>query len=185
MFALPGILALIAFIYLRPHEVFSFLGRVPCIPILFAVTLLGLVLDLRLRLSRPRLAPHALLAVALYLWALVATTLGASASVSQVAAALIVSPALYFLVAHGAQSFRALERVCSLIVAVVLALSLMGLVQAQAPLQCIRVEPEEYTSDMAGVPEGRPCVEPNECAQGGEPGFEYTSTFAWAPPAAP
>jgi len=173
MFALPGILALIAFIYLRPHEVFSFLGRVPCIPILFAVTLLGLVLDLRLRLSHLRAAPHALLAVAFYLWALVATTLGASASVSQVAAALIVSPALYFLVAHGVQSFRALERVCSLIVAVVLALSLMGLVQAQAPLQCIRVEPEESTSDMAGVPEGRPCVEPNECDQGGEPGFEY------------
>jgi hypothetical protein len=64
MFALPGILALIAFIYLRPHEVFSFLGRVPCIPILFAVTLLGLVLDLRLRLSHLRPAPHALLAVA-------------------------------------------------------------------------------------------------------------------------
>jgi hypothetical protein len=173
MFALPGILTLIAFVYLRPHEVFPFLGRVPCIPILFAVTLLGLVLDLRLRLARLRPAPHALLAVTLYLWALVATTLGAAASVGQVAAALIVSPALYFLVAHSAQTFRALESVSWLIVAVVLALSIMGLVQAQAPLQCIRVEPGPAADEMAGVPEDRPCTGPNECAQGGEPGFEY------------
>ena len=173
MFALPGILTLIAFVYLRPHEVFPFLGRVPCIPILFAVTLLGLVLDLRLRLARLRPAPHALLAVTLYLWALVATTLGAAASVGQVAAALIVSPALYFLVAHSAQPFRALESVSWLIVAVVLALSIMGLVQAQAPLQCIRVEPGPAADEMAGVPEDRPCTGPNECAQGGEPGFEY------------
>jgi len=173
MFALPGIITLVAFVYLRPHEVFSFLGRVPCIPILFAVTLLGLVLDVRLHLLRLRPAPHAGLAVALYLWALVATTLGAASSVSHVAAALIVSPALYFLVAHAAQSFRALESVCLVIVAVVLVLSVAGLVQAQAPLQCIRVEPGEAAFEMAGVPEGRPCVGPNECDRDGEPGFEY------------
>jgi len=173
MFSLPGILTLIVFVYLRPHEVFSFLGRVPCIPILFAITLLGLVLDVRLRLLRLRPAPHALLAVALYLWALVATTLGAAASVSHVAAALIVSPALYFLVAHTAQSFRALESVCLVIVVVILGLSILGLLQALAPLQCIRVEPGAAASEMAGVPEGRPCEEANECDRGGEPGFEY------------
>jgi hypothetical protein len=173
MFSLPGVLTLIAFVYLRPHEVVPFLRSVPCIPLLFAISLLGLVLDLRLRLARLRPAPHALLAVTLYLWALVATTLGAAASVGQVAAALIVSPALYFLVAHSAQTFRALESVSWLIVAVVLALSIMGLVQAQAPLQCIRVEPGPAADEMAGVPEDRPCTGPNECAQGGEPGFEY------------
>jgi hypothetical protein len=173
MFSLPGVLTLIAFVYLRPHEVVPFLRSVPCIPLLFAISLLGLVLDLRLRLARLRPAPHALLAVTLYLWALVATTLGAAASVGQVAAALIVSPALYFLVAHSAQTFRALESVSWLIVAVVLALSIMGLVQAQAPLQCIRVEPGPAAGEMAGVPEGRPCTGPNECDQGGEPGFEY------------
>jgi len=173
MFALPGILTLIAFVTLRPHEVFPFLGRVPCIPILFAVTLLGLVLDVRLRLVRLRLAPHAVLAVGLYLWALIATTLGAAASVGYVAAALSVPLALYLLVAHTAQSFRAFEAVCSVVVAVILALSVMGLVQARAPLQCIRVEPGAAAFEMAGVPEGRPCIDANECDRGGEPGFEY------------
>ena len=65
MFALPGILALIVFLYLRPHEVFPFLHAVPCIPILCAVGLLGLLLDWRLRLARPWPAPHAVLAIAL------------------------------------------------------------------------------------------------------------------------
>jgi O-antigen ligase len=173
MFSLPGVLTLIAFVYLRPHEVVPFLRSVPCIPILFAVSLLGLVLDLRLRLVRPWPAPHAALVIVFYLWALVATTLGASVSVSYVAGLLIVAPALYFLVAQSAQSFRALESVCLAIVAIVLALSVMGLVQAQAPRQCIRVEPGAAAAEMAGVPEGRPCTEHNACAAGGEPGFEY------------
>jgi len=173
MFSLPGVLTLIAFVYLRPHEVVPFLRSVPCIPFLFAVSLLGLVLDLRLRLVRPWPAPHAALAIALYLWAVVATALGASASVTHVAVTLIVSPALYFLVAQSAQSFRALESVCLVLVAIALLLSVMGLVQAQAPLQCIRVEPGAGTGEMAGVPEGRPCEGPNQCDEGGEPGFEY------------
>jgi len=173
MFSLPGVLTLVAFIYLRPHEVFPFLRSVPCIPILFAASLLGLVLDLRLRLVCARPAPHAALAIGLYLWTLVATTLGSSASVGRMAAALIVSPALYFLVAQGAQSFRALESVCLAIVAIVLALSVMGLVQAHAPRHCIRVEPGELTNEMIGVAEGRPCSGPDQCDQGGEPGFEY------------
>ena len=178
MFSLPGVLTLIAFVYLRPHEVVPFLRSVPCIPLLFAISLLGLVLDLRLRLVRPWPAPHAALAIAIFLWALVATTLGATVSVSQVAAALIVSPALYFLVAQSAQSFRALESVCLVIVAIVLVLSVMGLVQAQAPLQCIRVEPGAAAAEMAGVPEGRSCAVANDCDEGGEPGCEYVSEKA-------
>ena len=173
MFALPGILTLIVFLYLRPHEVFPFLHAVPCIPILFAVSLLGLLIDWRVRLARPWLAPHAVLAIAMYLWALIATALGASASVSHVAGAFIVPPALYFLVAHSAQSFRALESVCLLIVAVVLTLSVMGLVQAQNSLQCIRVEPGPAAGEMLGAPDGRPCVGAKECGPGGEPGYEY------------
>jgi hypothetical protein len=173
MFALPGILALIVFLYLRPHEVFPFLHAVPCIPILCAVGLLGLLLDWRLHLARPWPAPHAVLAIGLYLWALIATALGASASVGHVAGVFIVSPALYFLVAHSAQSFRALESVCVLIVAVVIALSVMGLVQAQGALQCIRVEPGPAAGEMLGVPDGRPCDGAKECGPGGEPGYEY------------
>jgi hypothetical protein len=173
MFALPGILTLIAFIYLRPHEVFPFLHSIPCIPILFAISLLGLVLDLRLRLARPWLAPHAAPAVAFSLWALVATALGSSASISQTAASLLVPVALLLLVAHAVQGFRALESVAWLLVAIVLALSLMGVLQAQAATQCIRVEPGASLGEMAGVPENRPCAEARQCDQGGEPGYEY------------
>ncbi|MGC9982316.1 MAG: O-antigen ligase family protein [Polyangia bacterium] len=173
MFSLPGILTLIAFVYLRPHEVFPFLSTVPCIPILVAISLLGLVLDLRLRFVRPWLAPHAALAMALYLWALVATTLGSSASVTHVAVVLIVSPALYMLVAQSAQSFRALENVCRAIVTITLVLSVVGVVQAQAPLQCIRIEPGTTLGETTGVPEDRPCAGPDQCEEGGEPGFEY------------
>jgi hypothetical protein len=173
MFALPGTLTLVAFVYLRPHEIFPFLRGVPCIPILFAVALLGLLLDLRLRLSRPWLAPHTFLAIALVLWAVVATALGASASISRTAASLSVPLAIFLLVSHAAQGFRALEAVSLVLVGIALSLSLMGVVQAQAPQQCIRVEPGATTGEMNGVPEDRLCNGPNQCDQGGEPGYAY------------
>ena len=47
------------------------------------------------------------------------------------------------------------------------------MVQAQAPLQCIRVEPGTTSGEAGGVPEYRPCTGPDQCEQGGEPGFEY------------
>ncbi len=173
MFALPGTLALVAFIYLRPHEIFPFLHAVPCIPVLFAIALLGLIVDLRLRLYRPWLAPHAFLAVTLVLWALAATALGASVSLSRTAASLAVPLAIFLLVSHAAQGFRALESVSVVLVGIAISLSLMGVVQAQSPQQCIRVEPGATTSEMSGVPEDRPCDGLNQCDQGGEPGYAY------------
>jgi hypothetical protein len=49
----------------------------------------------------------------------------------------------------------------------------VGVVQAQAPLQCIRIEPGTTLGETTGVPEDRPCAGPDQCEEGGEPGFEY------------
>jgi hypothetical protein len=173
MFALPGTLTLIAFVYLRPHEIFPFLRGVPCIPILFAAALFGFLLDVRLRLSRPWLTPQIFLAVALVLWGPVATALGSSASISQTAESLAVPLALFLLLSQAAQGFRALENVSLVLVGIALSLSLVGVLQSQAPRRCIRVEPGATAAEMNGVPEDRPCINFNECDQGGEPGYAY------------
>jgi hypothetical protein len=173
MFALPGILTLIAFVYLRPHEVSPFLRGIPCIPILYGASLLGLVLDLRVRLSRPRLAPHTGLALGFAGWSLLAAILAGSVKITGTAHQLAVPVLLFLLVAHGNQSFRSLETVATAVVALVLALAIMGLMLAAAPRQCIRVEPGAVAVEAAGIPEGRPCATALDCGEDGEPGFEY------------
>jgi hypothetical protein len=173
MFALPGILGLVAFVYLRPHEVLPFLRGVPCIPILYAASLFGLLIDLRVRTSRAVPAPHILVALGLAAWSLVAVLLAAPGQFTATLHQMAVPLALYLLVAHGAQSFHALEKIAALVVVLVLALASVGVAQMAAPRQCIRVEPGSSAAEMAGVPEPRPCVGAGDCGLEGEPGFEY------------
>ncbi len=173
MFALPGILTLIAFVYLRPHEGLPFLRGVPCIPVLYAASLFGLLIDLRVRINRPAPAPHVLVALGLAAWSLVAALLAAPTQFTATLHLMAVPLALYFLVAHGAQSFRALERLATLVVVLVVVLASVGVAQVVAPRQCIRVEPGTTAAESAGVPEPRMCTVSTDCTLDGEPGFEY------------
>ena len=57
MFAIPGIVLLVAAIYARPQEIFGWLAPVPLLHLLFGLALFGLALDLRVGNSRASSTP--------------------------------------------------------------------------------------------------------------------------------
>lgn len=71
MFASIGLLALIVIDYLRPQEYLPALRAFPLLHIATGLAVLGLILDLRLGLSRLRPAPHLVPTILLFLWSLV------------------------------------------------------------------------------------------------------------------
>jgi hypothetical protein len=174
MFALPGLLALIFIEYLRPQEYVPALYAAPLLHAATGLAVLGLVLDLRLGLARLRAAPHLLLTVLFFLWCMVTVIVNARGDSSRVAAALLVPFAIYFVVAHGIQTFRMFQVVAGLLLAIAIWLALVGVHQGLADYECHRITGS--TGHLTYVPDGRPCApEPRGMCEGegAEPGFEY------------
>jgi len=172
MFALPGLLALIFIDYLRPQEFFPALRGVPLLHVAAALAGLGLVLDLRLGLSRLRAAPHLLLALLFLAWCAVTLAVRAPAQLLQRLPVLVIPIAIYVLVAHGIQSFRMLQVTAGLVLAICVALSVFGIHQALAPRGCYRVVAQDRGARW--LYDGRPCEQRLDCqADGAEPGANY------------
>ena len=68
MFCIPGILALITLVYLRPQEFIEPLQAVPLLYIAFALAVFGFVVDVRLRKSELFSTPLLWLSVAFFGW---------------------------------------------------------------------------------------------------------------------
>jgi hypothetical protein len=176
MFCLPGILATIFFIYLRPQEVFTDLARIPLLYILLGLSLFGLALDLKLRLSRPAAAPQLTLVLLYILWCGVTLVVNVTPDVAFSGIIDTMIPlVLYLIVAHGVQTFRALQTVAVLILAICLFLAYIGVDQRFGTRGCHALT---AGSDRDGVFDGRECETKRECEiDSPEPGTEYICEY--------
>jgi O-antigen ligase len=174
MFALPGLLALIFIEYLRPQEYVPALYAVPLLHAATGLAVLGMALDLRLGLARLRAAPHLLLTILFFLWCLVTVIVNARSDFSVAASALLVPFAIYLVVAHGIQTFRMLQVVSGLLLAIAIALAIIGVHQGLAEYGCHRIT--AGAGRVVFVSDGRPCTREvrGMCdGEGAEPGAEY------------
>jgi hypothetical protein len=174
MFALAGLLSLIFVDYLRPQEYFPALQGIPLLHLAVALALLGFVVDLRLGLARLRAAPHLVLVVLYAAWCLVTVLARAREQLAFRASALLIPMAVYALVAHGVQTFRMLQVLCGFLLAVGLALSLVGVEQGLSDHGCHRIT--WWDGDVVYLHDGRPCTPELRSAcegEGAEPGFDY------------
>jgi len=171
MFAAPGLLALIFVEYLRPQEYVPALRAMPLLHVATGLAVLGLILDLRLGLARLRAAPHLLLTILFFLWCMVTVIANARYEFTVRASVLLVPFAIYVAVAHGIQTFRMVQVVTGLLLAIAIALALIGVHQGLAEYGCHRI------AGHAGyVHDGRPCTPEirDMCGgEGAEPGAEY------------
>src|ERR1700722_14307911 len=108
MLAMPGIALLIIFIYARPQEFFSSLRVVPFLYVFLGLSLFGCALDLRLRNTRLRGNPLLPWIVAFFGWSALTLLIHAPGAISAIFG-LAICVTLYALIAHGIQSFRALQ----------------------------------------------------------------------------
>jgi O-antigen ligase len=162
MFALPGTLALIAFILARPFEFVPALHDVPFLHLFFAIASFGLLIDAKLGYIKLRATPLLGLAAALFAWCLVTVTVSASDHLGQALGALAIVLAVVLVVGEGLQSFFALERCAALVLVCSLWISLVCVHQALQPFTCVAVEHKDDHSAM-GNPDGRECVTVETC----------------------
>jgi O-antigen ligase len=174
MFALPATIALITFIYARPQEFFDSLQAAPLLYIIFGLTLFGAALDLRLGNTKLRPTPQLPWIAAFAIWCIVTALVRAPRTAMPHIQQLAIAVALYLVIAHGVQTFRALQAVAGVILAMVLFVCAVGVHQAYAPKECVLVDDSAAGDTAANKPDGRPCSAKLECYSGEpQPGAEY------------
>jgi hypothetical protein len=138
MFVLAGIAASLVLELLSPAEWFPWLGRLATPALALAV--FGYALDLRLRRSRPESTPQLPWLLLLLAWGFGVLALESPARVGPQLTLLVAPLVLYLLIAHGVQSFRALQAVTGVILLASLLVSVVAVAEGLAPLGCFRDE---------------------------------------------
>src|SRR5882757_11049721 len=174
MLAIPGIIALIVFIYARPQEFFAELRVVPWLYAFFALASFGALLDLRVKNARLYATPQLPWVLLFFCWASLTVLIRAPSAASEHIVGLAICVALFVLIAHGVQSFRALHLVAGAVLAMVLLVCAVGAHQGFAATGCVVVDQSNPSDTATGRPDGRPCVTPRSCYVGdAEPGADY------------
>jgi hypothetical protein len=174
MYSAFGTLALVLIDYLRPQEYLPLLRGIPVLHAATALALLGLLVDLRLGITRPVPAPHLVATMGFALWCLVTVVVRAPEQLGMRALVLSTPILLYVLLAQGLQTFRMLQVVSALILVIGVGLAAIGVDQGLSRWGCHRM------ATVAGhetlLHDGRPCGEEdrNIChGEGAEPGADY------------
>ncbi len=173
MFAIPGLVGLLTFIYLRPQEVFEALAGMNFAGVALAVVV-GMVLDWRLAYARPRLSLLVVLAGIFFSWALVTTVVKPSGDPGLTLAVTAGSVLSFLFISQSLQSLHALEAVMKVVLAISLLLALICIRQGLSPTRCILRSGAADIGFGNVVTDGRLCNVVDDCARDSpDPDAEY------------
>ncbi len=174
MFAIPGIVALVVFIYARPQEFFERLQVVPLLYVFFGLALYGAIIDVRMGNLRLRSTPQLPWVLAFFVYAAINAFVRAPNDAFGHVSGLAICIALYALVAHGVQTFRGLHVIAGSVLAMVLLVCGVGTHQGFSPTGCVVVDESVPGDNAVGKFDGRPCITARHCYLGdAEPGAQY------------
>jgi hypothetical protein len=180
MAALPGILGLVVFIYMRPHEFVDELAALPFLYLFLALAALGMLLDLGMKRARLMKTPQLLLALSFAAWCLLTLALRNARALVSSGVPLAVAVTLYVVIAHGIQTLSAFKRVTVVIFTLGIFVASVGVHQRHAPTGCIVINPADRSTQS--VADGRACTNERngeridgsaECYDTGQPGLAY------------
>jgi hypothetical protein len=174
LFAFPGLALLVVACYFKPQEYLPFLAGVPLLHGLVLLALLGFVVDLRLGYSRLQASPQ-LGATLLFIgWSILSNVPnGMSVTVRQ-AYQIAIPVSLFLLISHAVQTFRMLQALLAVLLAISLAIAAIGVDQWLSPWGCHRLEFAQGRT--RGVPDGRECPDGDVrfcTADAADPGARY------------
>ncbi len=175
MFAIPGILGILFFVYLRPQEAIEQLQGIPFLYLFFGLMLFGAAVDLRLRVTKAIAIPALPWAVLFVVWSLFSVAIMKPDQIMMLMIELFITVGIFVLIAQSIQTFRMFEVVASMLIALAMILTAIAIHQGMSPHQCV-VAPKGGGSAAAeaGVPDGRPCVKAWTCYnEDSEPGADY------------
>lgn len=171
MLALPGLVLLVVTIYARPHEFVRQLAGIPLLYYAIGLAFFGIVLDVRMGLAQLRASPYTAVVAAFFTWAVLSGLAAAPGEVVARTLQFLIAISLFFVVSHGVQSLRAFQLLAVVLLSLGLFVSGVCVAQGFSSTGCIAYEGGSASS---GVPDGRPCVDSQECYGGeAEPGRHY------------
>jgi hypothetical protein len=178
MFVIPGIIALFAYVYIHPQEVYESL-RVVTVPMLVALAAFGYVLDLRLGNTGQRRPTLMLwLAIAFWTWAILTVAIVFPDSVIETISASMPSIAVFLALAIGVSTLRGLRIVTMGLLSITMLIGVIAIDQGLTPPVCVlpesntEVHTEVRTEALPGdTIVGKPCQARLDCDDG--TGREY------------
>lgn len=174
MFAIPGILGILFFIYLRPQEAFESLQGIPFLYLFFALIIFGAAVDLRLRVTKAIPIPALPWALGFLLWCLLSVAIMKPDQLIGSAISLFITITIFVMVAQSTQRFRIFEKLAAMLVFLAMILAFIGIHQSLSPKECVVAPRGEGNHNETGTPDGRPCERARTCYdEGGDPGADY------------
>lgn len=158
MYAIPGLLALLTFIYVRPQEILPALQSVPFLYIFVLLAGLGWMLDVRLGFTRPRSSSLLWWGLGYFVWSALTFGVAKARGGVTVPAELVmigVSCFMFLGLSQAIQTVAGVRMVATTLLVLSLALGAVGLHQAFAPTGCVKqddVDPALWKAD------GRACT---------------------------
>jgi hypothetical protein len=182
MSALPGVIGLMIFIYMRPHEFIPGLADYPFLYIFLFISIVGIAHDVSKRRTKLSIKPPTTRIVFIFLaWCAFTLGIRKPAELGSRMIVVIVDVILYLIIAHGIQSMKAFFRVVMVIFALGLFVAYVGADQGFRPFQCVIFNPAEKNS--MGMADGRECAVVDadglphdgiaDCIASGKPGMAY------------
>ncbi len=159
MFILPGIFGLILFIFVRPFEFFESVRSIPFLYLFFGLSVFGYLVDLRLGTIKARFTPLLKWAVIFLGWCTLTAIIRAPGTLADGIPKILVLFTLFYVLAHGIQSFRVFESLVALVLASSLLIATVCAHQGFQPTTCVMMDRE--TRMESG--DGRPCQTDEQC----------------------
>ncbi len=181
MTALPGIIGLIIFIYLRPQEWWEPLKSINFLYIFLFLAALGLNNDVQRKKTVLMATPHRRYVFIFFLWCAFTLLMRKPGDFTTRIVLMVVNVILYLLISTGIQNVRTYFRVVLVVFCSGLFAAYIGADQGMREFQCIVYDPGDRNG--AGYSDGRPCLMIDEeglphdgtedCMESGQPGMPY------------
>jgi hypothetical protein len=183
MSALPGLIGLIIFIYIRPHEFFQELQDYNFLYVFLGACVVGILHDISERRTVIMVTPLTGWVLLFLAWCFVTLLLRKSSDFGPPGTSLVVIFLLFALIAHGVQQLQGFFKLTMTIFFCGLFVAYVGADQGAGPFQCVMEIPRD--KNQRGWPDGRYCTMKEEdgserdgtwldCVEaGGRPGIKY------------
>jgi hypothetical protein len=137
MFVIFGIAAMLAFLYVRPHEIYESM-RWMTFPLMLGVVVLGYVLDVASGVTRPpRITLLLGVGLAFFGWAMLSVAISAPDMLGESIPYFVAPAALFLAMALGVQTLRAFDTVAKVLLAITMLIVFVALEQGFSPRVCI------------------------------------------------
>ena len=178
MFVIPGIVALLAYVCIRPQDVWESV-RVITFPMVLAFAAFGLVLDVSVGATKLRPSLLLALGVAFFMWAMLTIAIRAPDTLSENLLIMAAPASLFLTTSQGINTLRGFRAVTRIFLAVTMVVALIAIHQGLSPSVCL-VDIGDAgpvpVKDATGAP--RTCTTRAECAEAGNPGEDYLCEHA-------